>query len=387
MIRHRYFFSIISIQEIARTIPYTFLTIYILNNGFNLSDYSFIKTLAMVAIFSFEVPSGWLSDKFGRKKIWMLSVVLFLIASIMYLIMEVNKYTVFPAEIIYGIGFAALTGTIQSSKINEIKHEEPNYLKNFYSDTKIFKLISRTIGSLIGGTIFVYTSFNPYYISIILFSILIIYSFNYKDYQPNIGIIAPKTSLKVKFHHFIKEKFIYLLASSLMMQFVIVVTFNYWQPIFKESFSYSRLLVPYAFIFFNISGILGSIVSKKILTNKKSIYIAILLLSAPLIIINFSGNNISALFLITFISFAKGIYDPKFNHLINMKIKDNRRGFITSLLSSIGNGLGIIISIIIGVFLKSGHEIKDIMMVFGIIFALFNSLFVFLALKQTRKIR
>ena len=67
--------------EIARTLPHAILAIFLINKF--QTDGSIVLGLQIIfyiGIFLFEIPSGFLSDIFSRKKIFLVSIFLMLIA-------------------------------------------------------------------------------------------------------------------------------------------------------------------------------------------------------------------------------------------------------------------------------------------------------------------
>ncbi|MBM6617225.1 MFS transporter [Bacillus sp. RD4P76] len=85
----------------------TIYTIFLKERGLSYFEIFLLESILSAAIFIFEIPSGKLADKFGRKKLVILSVFLYAVSS--FILAFSHHYFWFVVEAIcYGIGIAAM---------------------------------------------------------------------------------------------------------------------------------------------------------------------------------------------------------------------------------------------------------------------------------------
>ena len=90
--------------------------------GFSLVEIGFAESVFHVASLLFEVPSGVISDVFGRKKSMVLSQCMMLVSSLLMLVSD-SMAGVLPAMVFYAFGYNFASGTRESLAYETLKAE------------------------------------------------------------------------------------------------------------------------------------------------------------------------------------------------------------------------------------------------------------------------
>jgi MFS family permease len=118
--------------------------------------------IGLIAVFSplagilFSFPVGVLSDHFGRKRLLVISGIIFLIAPLLYLLIN-DPFWLIPVRFFHGTATAILGPVISAVIAEKFPANKGEMLGQYSSAT----LIGRTIAPLAGGAIISYFVFYP----------------------------------------------------------------------------------------------------------------------------------------------------------------------------------------------------------------------------------
>ena len=292
--------------EVFRTTFQAIYSIYYLDKGLSLNDVSSVKIFQIIAILIFEIPSGYLADKFGRIKILCFSALVMAI-SFIGLAISTSFLEFAVSEFIYGIGFALNSGTLLAY-VNQYQQE-----KGILIDNKImgYRIALVSLGTFISGNIGAYLySYNiqlPFIISIIgmiLYPVLIFILFKYLKLKDNkVSLENFSINAKNSFNNqdFKQKEFIYLSLFSILFTGASQFIYQFWSVYFIRELSFNQNKV---FSLMTIASIVGGILFAKLSQNlnKNLIRITcILVLSIPLILMNIfkSPNYLLLMFIIS----------------------------------------------------------------------------------------
>ena len=221
----------------------TILTLTFISKGVAVENVAFITTVASIVILTLEFPSGVLSDYLGRKKIYLFSLV-FSISSIAILILANSFFAVVISFVVYGIGRAFSSGSIESFFIDEhIEQKGKDKMHQILTTMQSAEILGLCLGALAGGVIpIIWTKYFPeqnkfhgnlLVILILRISVFLITAFTVKEKHEK----SESLSSQLKdFFSMVKEK------KTLLLMMVIALiwgfTFNcieiYWQPQLKS---------------------------------------------------------------------------------------------------------------------------------------------------------
>ncbi|MGL1893252.1 MAG: MFS transporter [Spirochaetaceae bacterium] len=338
-------------MKIARNIPLLFamqifrwflmimptIVLFFQENGLSLFQVMVVQASFSLSMFLFEIPSGYFSDKIGRK----ITIIVGLLFSTigMYLFgLAPGFWNFILAEVLLGIGSSFLSGTDSSllyDTLLELKDE-----KNHYKTEGLYMSIasySEGIASIIGGIIAVYSMKMNFYIEGTLEAIAFILAF---------FLIEPKIKREgtssLTFSHFIKDikstfsnsKTLYLVTYGAFSGLGTFLALWYIQP---ELASREFPLVLFGGIWAGLNVVVGicSNLSHKIFSKKEPLKI---LRFIPFVL---SLSYFSLIFLpgfwiiIGFLSFyiIRGLKGPLERNLIHQEVNSQNRATVLSVQS------------------------------------------------------
>ena len=335
-----YLSSIFSFQVFIGPIIVFFYTKYM---GLSFSQYFFLDGLIFVLLALFEIPSGYIADKFGRKKVLLISQFFLVISMIILIVMPS-----FTGALISGFMlslFSALSSGNSSALIFELfsKNNCINELEKTYAKSYSISIISSIIFATISSITFQYNMTIPIILDILFLLIsLILNLFLLKDDLDYNPVHKNVKSIGFDKAELLNVTPIFIITA---LWFVITrVSFSYYQPIF-ETFNIEKYYgITFALftVFCSLSSYIYSKIANKFSYKSTMILISILL---ALSFIGMSFNNI--FFIITMIflqQIMRGIYPTVSNIIKNLYINPTTKFRVTylsyaSFISSIFSGL------------------------------------------------
>ncbi len=134
--------------------PYLYL--YFIQSGLEFAQIGLLLTVREVIIYVFEVPSGVLADRFGKKTELIVSFAFYIVSFILFYLGD-GFYDYVIAMVFFGFGEAFRSGTHKAMIMAYLdkKHIKDSKSK-VYGKTRSFSLIGSTVSSLI-SIIFIIT--------------------------------------------------------------------------------------------------------------------------------------------------------------------------------------------------------------------------------------
>lgn len=131
-----------------------------IGKGITVGDYFLIQGLFRLAAFLFEIPSGYLSDRFSRRKVLIFGA---LIQAIGYtaLALAYGFWQIVFGEALLGIATALFSGTLEAYTYDLLKRNntQNQFLKEYGSITT-FGTAAAFIASILGGFLYTYVGGN-----------------------------------------------------------------------------------------------------------------------------------------------------------------------------------------------------------------------------------
>ncbi len=124
--------------------------------GITVGDFFLIQGIFRIAAFLFEIPSGYLSDRFSRKNVLIIGTI-FSFLGFAELAMANGFFTIMLGESLFGIASALYSGTLEAYTYDLMKrnNSQKQFLKEFGSITT-FGSTASFIASILGGIMFMY---------------------------------------------------------------------------------------------------------------------------------------------------------------------------------------------------------------------------------------
>jgi len=333
--------------------------LYLIHNGFSLSEVGLIKTFQALVIFALEIPISIFSDKNSRKLSAILSV---FFGAIWLMIMGLGseKWHFFLAEFFNAISLALTSGAFIAYIIDSGKKEDPTkHSKYWIGKYEKFLFFGMAVCSFVGGA-FISTDNKYIWIvsSLLCFFLLVFFSWLLPEDKNKEGKEKNNSSIEI-----LKEVFKTMesirVPKSFIVSLVLIMVFyqiliQYWQPLTSDfiSDSYSKS----GFIFGAILSVsliaqsFAGYVCEKVSSVEKSLTISIisnaLCVAALFISINYIKELI--IFSIVFMFFGCRLLTSSLNSMIQQEIQSSIRATLSSVISMITRILILIIMPLFG---------------------------------------
>ena len=225
--------------------------VYMLGHGISLGDIALIKIFQAVAIFFFEIPTGFVADVYGRKSSVLLACLMGVLSFLCFVAIP-NFGGFCVAEIFNALAISFWSGAFEALAVdnNHSKTKEKNFLEFFFAKTSKYTNLAILLAGTIGGYVAEFNPEYPFYFSLALMGLAWVYikvgiedqHFTLKDgestllvkrltdFKKNLGRTAGNTLDFVVNNSDVKKFFIIQAC----LQFALQPVFHYWQPYFKS---------------------------------------------------------------------------------------------------------------------------------------------------------
>ncbi|NIZ47732.1 MFS transporter (plasmid) [Entomospira nematocerorum] len=349
-----YFYSLF-FGEFARTLPHAVLTIILVNKGIALDQIALIQMFYMIAVIITELPSGFISDIYNRKIVYISSIIIAMIAyGIIFVASSLKMLAL--AWFIYGASSALHSGTLDVS-FTQLYQNNAKQLQRFIAQMRILLSTAAMIGGFIGGKIFSHIDNSLYLVSLIFYFIALFITIIYiPDQQSNKNDSKQSTSFIE-----IKENLLKILQSPILLSVFILIGliqlflqpfYLYWQVIFLNNHGTINML-GVVYILFRISNIMGSWFFKHI--EQKISHMIPLLIGIIIIIITFLIKTNIYIIIIQFILIiiVTTIYNNQLEYILRKTVNPKVLGTIHAISNTISRLFSLTILYITSIFIKT----------------------------------
>lgn len=171
--------QLICSESLIIPIKILFLISFMLTN----SDLSILKFVLVTSIFLLEVPSGYLSDKYGNKKVIIIGKISMILAMIEFCVSR-NMYGFILANVLVGVSTSMESGSQNTYFLDICNQNDIDYTTLKIQIQKL-KNIFNFMLMLLSSLVFLFWKYIPYIFTTILYLISLV-----------IIVLLPKESLK-----------------------------------------------------------------------------------------------------------------------------------------------------------------------------------------------
>lgn len=317
--------------------------------GISFSEYALFQTLLFILAGILELPTGVISDTFGRKQCLVVAELIYLTAMLL-LVLIPSKTTVWICAVLYPLGATLGSGNLRGIVYELFKqHDREGEFHSISSRASGMQLLCGAIASLGGGYLAAIYLPLPMIIDCVLLAISILLTVTILNDDKKNGLFKNlphtgfKRSTKIFFDgiNYLRESPSLLVLIVISASFFAIVrgVFLLYQPLLMQSgFNIQSLGIIFA-LFGAISG-LGAFLSRRVLkkigSEKRYILFIIGLAIASTILIY--GNDISEFIVLGAIlchQGIRGLYPPFFSFTISKGISQGHSSRTT--LYSVAN--------------------------------------------------
>ncbi len=346
------------------------LVLFLIAKGLSFTEIMLLQSISAIAVVLFEVPTGAVADKIGRKESILLGALLWAISLGFYVVGKSFPMFIL-AEVIFSLG-----ATFKSGADNALLYDSLKVMgreKEFQSiegKARSFALYAQAIGSIIAGFVYEVNVNLPFIISAVFMLVTIIITLRFKEppIEGKVGkyginyIEQIKESGKFILSH---EKIKAIIIFTMMFFIFYRTAFFYYQP-YMEAVKIPVRYFGIIFFVFNITAAFASKRSHWIMDKTKP---RTLTFMALLMIISFVLMGLTkvwfGVFAILFQQVARGIYRPVTTKYLNKHIPSDKRATVLSF-QSLACNLSVAIAFPLMGVLKDHENIFTTHMVMGI---------------------
>jgi MFS family permease len=350
------------------------IVLFFQDNGLSMSEVFLLQSLFSVAVIVLEVPSGYLSDRFGRRN----SIVVgSLLTALGYTIYSVGHgfFGFLCAEILIGFGASFISGADSALLYDSLEglHRTPEY-KRIEGRNGSLGMMSEGAASVIGGVIAVISLRFPMYCEAVVMWLIVPIALSLvepdrKQLVARENLIADMLRLvRYALHDHAEIKWLSLYssvvgASTLTMAWLI-------QPYLKEAglplgyfgVAWAALMSIGAFFSWHAHAV------EAFLGKRNALLMLIGMPALGYTILGLSGTLSGAVGIVLF-SVTRGVHNPVLSDYINGLVGSDIRATILSVKNLVGRVLFSIVGPIIG-WMRDEYSLSLALLASGMIFLL-----------------
>jgi MFS family permease len=346
------------------------LVLFLVAKGLSFTEIMVLQSISAIAVVLFEVPTGAVADKIGRKESLLLGSLLWAVSLGIYVVGNSFPMFIF-AEVIFSLG-----ATFKSGADNALIYDSLKVMgreKEFQSiegKARSYALYAQAIGSIIAGFVYEVNVNLPFLISVLFMVVTIIISLRFKEppIEGKVGkyginyIDQIKESGKFILSH---EKIKAIIIFTMMFFIFYRTAFFYYQP-YMEAVKIPVRYFGIIFFIFNITAAFASKRSHWIMekTKPKTLTFMALLMIISFVILG-AVKMWFGVFAILFQQIARGIYRPVTTKYLNKHIPSDKRATVLSF-QSLACNMSVAIAFPLMGILKDNENIFTAHLVLGI---------------------
>ena len=341
-------------------------------NGLSLTQIMILQALFAISIVVFEVPTGVVADRWGRKQSMIFGAFFLIVGALIYSFGH-NFTQFFIAEFTWGIGACFFSGADQALVYDSLKqNKKEKDFKKVLGNAKSWGFFAAGLSGIIGGFVasgismrfnWVLTSLGMFFL---LFTVL-----SYKE-PKHYEKIQKKTYWKHTLESF-KEAFnnkdiLFLLLFYSFLAVISRISLWFYQPYLQQS-GWNIAYFGIIWASFTLFAIIGSKSANKVesfLGVSKSLWLMIILSTVSIIFMSYWFVLFGVLF-IYMQQYLRGFIGPVLGDYTNKNLSSEKRATLLSIQSFSGNLLFAILGPLFGWF-ADAFSLSRALLLTGVLF-------------------
>lgn len=364
-------------------------TLFYLERGITSSKYLFFVVISYIVQLLFEIPSGVLADKYSKKKILIISQILFIISTIIFIIAQ--NYIVFViATIVAGLQKCFGTGIINSflyeSLENKNKFNKCLFIKNTIYYTAY--MLAMPIGGFIAEKLSIVTT---YYITLIpaITGLIVLFFLNENETnntKKNDNMTGKLEILKNGLQEIKKNQSIKIMIFTNAILLAVIKLVEESHPDYSIQIGITEFQIGIYTSFILVFCIIGSYLGSKIKEkyHNIAIYLNPILTGICILLLGLLNNRVGILFLLVMYIFEES-FDNVMLSKVHNSISSKSRVTVESLMSILQCFCGVIIGSSISILLNYAN-VNVSYIILGLLVIIYSSLVILFKLIKKLKL-
>ena len=359
--------------------PIPTIILFYQSHGLNLEQAVLLKTILSLSFLLFEVPSGYVADKFGRKFCLISGSGVWIVAWLLYC--AGNAFSIFAiAEILAGIAGSLISGADTAIAYETLLQTgKASYYRTLEGRLVAIAGITEAVCGIIGATVAEIDLVIPFYLQTVC--IVLYFCLAVTLVEPQRDSLAKERSRVENLKSIIIEVFIsrpnlrWLIALSSTFSAATFLIVWLSQDYLKQ-IDVAIAAMGWAWAVFHLLMSVASVNARRLETAwgmKKTMLLLVFSLGIAYTLLG-SINNIGGIVLIGAIYIVRGLCSPLILNAINQQVSSSIRATVLSLKSFAFRLSFALIAPIVGA-IASGYSLSVALMVSGCYFLLAGSLF------------
>ena len=314
------------------------IVIYLFFKGLAFSEIMFLQAISAIAIVLFEVPTGAVADKIGRKFSIALSKLMWILSLMIYIIGG-TFFHFMIAEIVFSLGITLKSGADSALLYDTLKAiDKTENFTEIQGKARSYIYITQAFGSIVASFVYSINEYLPMIFSIgfMVIAFIIVMFFKEPPINNKKGKYGEKYFIQIKksaiyvIHH---PKIRSVVVFSMIFFAFTRAGFWFYQP-YMEAVNIDVKYFGIFFFFFNLTAAYFSRNTSRIIsiTKNKTLMVMVGLLLISFVLMGFTNIWIGAIFILPQ-QMARGMYSPIINKYTNKYIPSNKRATILSFIS------------------------------------------------------
>lgn len=353
-------------------------TLFYIERGLSSSEYISFVGIAFLVKLIFEIPFGILADKYSRKKLLLISNILFILSTVIFIYSH-NYFTFLIAIIISAINNSISSGIVNSILYESLENKREFNKTLFYNS--FFYNISYMLAMIIGGYVgqnfgLIYNYYFTILPFIIDFLILLIIKVN-KPQKDNVNknIVILKNGIKEVF----KNPYLLKLIITSSVLFSGIKLMEESHPEYSANIGISVFIIGIYTALILVFCIIGSYIGSKINKDKYSLVLKLhpILSGVCILLIGVLNNSLGIIFILLIYIFSESFDNIMISELHN-NISSKSRVTVESINQFVLAIFGFIFSMLMVILLRF-MSVASMYIVIGsiiIIYGLLNILII-----------
>ena len=359
------------------TIFLPFIVYYFQELGFSLGQIAILQGVAAITVFIFEIPSGYIADKIGRKNSLIISTILQL-TGVVILYSSQNYLMLIVAHVFNGLAWAFVSGADSALIYDSLLFlkKESEY-KKVEGKAKFFGEIAIIISAILGSLIVAFGIRQTILLTLIGYTALVFVTLSFTEppreitekHKVHVEISNLFAIVKNSLHN---KRLLGLFCYSFIVLGVSGTIFIMYQPYFRAT-TLPLYYYGYVFAAFSLFAAFTSLRAHYI-EKKIGVYWSLLLMPLLLVCSLIGGSVVFmwAGFMFFFLrELVRGYIYPVMADYTNKIISSNERATVLSIGSMFAR-LGLVIIAAIFGFMSDIYGLRIMLLVMGIILFIFT---------------